>query len=370
MEFYENEGIKLLILKNKNREKIIGRALIWDEAYDEDGDNFPFIDRIYGDDITIALFRRWAYLNGYASKKYQSYDEKMDFLYNGKTVEKTVYYDMKNVIEDYEGCGIPYLDTMTFYLENGSLTNSGYERYLYELDSTDGNSEIFTKYVECSICGDEISEEDAFWTPNDEPMCYYCEQNTAGWCPECGERITYEDLSDGDGIEFDGEFYCQSCFKEKYVYCVDLDDYALKEDAIWDENTKYYYYYEENIPKNDEDDEEENEKPNTEEFDIKKHVIFFENEKQYKTILKILYEYFPNVKWITDDRPTKWWGEFYNETMRGFIIGHDYKMMTLTKYCDDVEILMYSKFTYSQFVCKLINSNIISEDMFKKLYNL
>ena len=60
----------MVIKRNKKTDLISGRAILWDCSLD--GNNIKFLDRIYGDDITMAQFKHYAIEKQYAYKKFQS----------------------------------------------------------------------------------------------------------------------------------------------------------------------------------------------------------------------------------------------------------------------------------------------------------
>jgi len=252
IKFYEKEGIKLLILKNKNYDYIIGRALVWEDTIDiETNESFKFIDRIYGDDITIALFKRWAYLNGYAHKKEQSYTNKTTFVFKGKKITKKLKYKLKNDINTYKDSGLPYMDTMTYLDDNSNTLYNFYKNDTIELTDTEGNfEEVFNFYI-CDNCGERVPEDGVCWI-GDTPYCEDCyDELVVGTCEECGRPILFDDSY----IEtITGGYICEHCWDD-YVYCDDVDSYVHHLDAHYSKIDGCYYYYKDSMPENNSDNE-------------------------------------------------------------------------------------------------------------------
>ena len=124
--YIENpEVCQLLIFKNINGDKLLGRALLWTDV-----DGKKLMDRIYTTkDNYIKLFKKWADKNNYK----QIYDE--DF-----------YTTIKVEPKDYKK--YPYMDTFSYYSqEKGLLYNDGndVERPYHRLQDTGGGSSFYEK---------------------------------------------------------------------------------------------------------------------------------------------------------------------------------------------------------------------------------
>lgn len=131
--FYPNTVQSLVAY---NADGYVGRALLWNEVKGP-YPNIKVMDRIYGSDEIIQMFKNWAKENGYFRKEYQTYSSKQSFIDpDGLNVSLmlTVNHPTQSEYEDE----FPYMDTFTF--GNGiELNNFGFdnsEQYTY--NCTDG----------------------------------------------------------------------------------------------------------------------------------------------------------------------------------------------------------------------------------------
>ena len=107
--------VSLLVLLN-NKNKLIGRALLWSI-----GDT-KIMDRIYtvNDENYQYHFKKWADDNGYWYKKEQRWNNTLYFEQKGKVDYKELEIQLKNFDFEY----YPYMDTFKFVdLKNGVLYN-------------------------------------------------------------------------------------------------------------------------------------------------------------------------------------------------------------------------------------------------------
>lgn len=104
---YEDSA-KMLIATNKDGE-LMGRALLWDDVKNIDSnETIKFMDRIYGNDITIEAFKTWAYANGYYHKAYQNYERLEEVIHpvSKSEIEMNMSVEVTGGHDQY-----PYLDT-------------------------------------------------------------------------------------------------------------------------------------------------------------------------------------------------------------------------------------------------------------------
>jgi len=80
-------------------------------------------------------------------------------------------------------------------------------------------------WVECAECGGYTYPSDSIEVDG-RVLCSDC-ANSAGWahCSDCGK------VTDDNACSEDGDYYCQSCYDEKYVKCESCDCEVCKEDA-------------------------------------------------------------------------------------------------------------------------------------------
>lgn len=61
----------------------------------------------------------------------------------------------------------------------------------------------------CERCGRFVSDEDAYWGPDDDPLCETCFEEHCARCEDCEEVFWIEDLH-----EIAGCFFCENCYDE------------------------------------------------------------------------------------------------------------------------------------------------------------
>lgn len=132
-DFYPNSVQSLVAY---NADGFIGRALLWNEVKGLSHD-IKVMDRIYGKDDTIQMFKDWARENGYYRKEHQNYSSKQCFVDpEGMNVSLrlTVNHPTQSEYEDE----FPYMDTFT-YGNGNELNNFGFdESEQYTYNCTDG----------------------------------------------------------------------------------------------------------------------------------------------------------------------------------------------------------------------------------------
>lgn len=111
-EIYEDNA-KMLILKDRNEDKIYGRALIW-ELETEDGDKYTLLDRIYCiKNSIVGMFIDYANKNNMLHLKDQTYG-RYEFYQNDELVlnckHKNVFVKLNKEPIDYPK--MPYVDTV------------------------------------------------------------------------------------------------------------------------------------------------------------------------------------------------------------------------------------------------------------------
>lgn len=132
LDFYVNNPshINMVVLLDKETNKVKGRAIIWKESLFVFGNQLiqgTFMDRIYtNSDKDIALFKSWATEKGYIYKSKQSYDSQHSFIYNGTKKHGNIFSKIKSWRYNR-----PYFDTMVegcFFQNNDkSFIGNNYE---------------------------------------------------------------------------------------------------------------------------------------------------------------------------------------------------------------------------------------------------
>lgn len=114
--YADNDMISMLIMLEPRRDRVIGRALLWDLGDEK------IMDRVYTnyDEQYSALFTYWAKQNGYAHKQQNNWFNTIKFRENGETVEKQLEVQLQN----WHYGAYPYLDTFKWMdVEQGKLFN-------------------------------------------------------------------------------------------------------------------------------------------------------------------------------------------------------------------------------------------------------
>jgi hypothetical protein len=109
--YVRNSNVRMLILKSRTEtDKIIGRALIWDnvKSNSEDEPSFTVLDRYYGPDKYNRYVIEYAKSQGWHSKQSNA-AQNFDYITpNGKTLYTESFYVELNYFKFYQ---YPYLDT-------------------------------------------------------------------------------------------------------------------------------------------------------------------------------------------------------------------------------------------------------------------
>lgn len=113
-------AVKLLVLLDTKRNKVMARALLWDsvniinswlvsegESELSTGGGYKFMDRIYTSNPKLeAIFHKYADTHGYIKKRYQRHSEYTTFKYKGNFYNLKIETDLKNI-----NVLFPYMDT-------------------------------------------------------------------------------------------------------------------------------------------------------------------------------------------------------------------------------------------------------------------
>jgi len=271
LDFYSNYDVKILVLLNQYDE-IMGRALIWENVYNNIGDNFVFMDRIYTcNENHESMFKDYAIKHGYAYKKRQSYDYRLNVIYKDKVYD---YCEMSIIGSGYfnDNSYFPYLDTFLYCSDSMELSNKDGQYCLndtsgrYETNGINVNGVWYSEdeVVYSEVYGDYILLDEAI---DIDGMWY--DISDSNIINVDGE---YYHIDDGD-IVF-SEYHCEwmhcndayyseyenDYFKDNEVFWCDIqEDYFLNEDKVYSslhdcyitsclaEYSKIqgYYYYDE-----------------------------------------------------------------------------------------------------------------------------
>lgn len=189
IEFYaaNTERVDMLVAFNDD-DKVCGRAILWKSDCDT-----KIMDRIYGTEIIIEKFKKWAIENDYIHKESQSYDSSSEWI--GKDGYFTSDYEITvNNIRK-----MPYMDSFKY------------------TDDLDGNTMVLSNNTGDYCFTDTDGCSETFDNENDDDYVY---------CARSDDRIH---IDDARYVPSASEYYRA----EYCVYAEDTDEYDLEDDCVW-----------------------------------------------------------------------------------------------------------------------------------------
>lgn len=215
--FADNKNVKLLILRSEdNKDKIVGRALLWDlgQINGEDVDG-KFMDRIYFiKNYQKDLFVEHAENNSWYHKETQ-HSSAEDPVWNPNTgLYETMKLKTKASFKESSTDKYPYLDTLKwFYVDEGFLSNT--------IEYREDGEVYFLEDID----GDYLKVEDGIWVNH---YMQYVDQDDLVWCEYGEEWRKHDDVINLEYLEeFATEQYAESgCVQSPNGHWV------LKEDAV------------------------------------------------------------------------------------------------------------------------------------------
>lgn len=236
IEFYAiNEGkISMLILIDEETDKIFGRALLWDD----DSFDFTYMDRIYGSDLTVARFKKYAKENGLAHKYEQSYSNSTDWVRydedgNAIHFEKSnLHITLKNHDE------YPYMDTFKYTDDyNGSTITLNNCDGCYTFNFTDGGNDDLRGNV-CEISGERLDPDDEVCIGDYYYHVRYCIEDIHGnYILERDSKY----LAYRDGYAYEDDCVYVSNEASNYYDEWILRDNATRVNGEWYHDDELYY---------------------------------------------------------------------------------------------------------------------------------
>lgn len=133
-----SEKVKMLVHISDDG-KLRTRALLWEEVYDENGNKFKVMDRIYSVyDYEMLSFKKWATDNNYIYKKEQSSKKERLFI----TATGVSDLKLKVKLDKWKINCYPYIDTFKFLnYKDGVLSNNDNCLFDFILVQNDGSLE-------------------------------------------------------------------------------------------------------------------------------------------------------------------------------------------------------------------------------------
>jgi hypothetical protein len=148
--YKENENCRLLILLDKNSNKITGRALVWKMEKSPCGAKY-FMDRVYtNNDYDINRFIEYAKSKDWMYKSRMKSDptNSISFTWRGEEISGRVVVKLRI----WEFRKYPYMDTLKFLnTKRGFLTNAPNNTRHKYLNSTEGEAN-YCCYDGCGYC--------------------------------------------------------------------------------------------------------------------------------------------------------------------------------------------------------------------------
>jgi hypothetical protein len=140
MRIYAANPNKVKMLINLDSSgKLKTRALLWEDAEDNNGNKYKIMDRIYSVyDHEVESFKKWAKQNGYIFKYEQS--AKNEIFFNTGESIKDLYLKIK--LDSWKLKKYPYIDTFKYLsYSDGILSNNPANKYDFVLIQNDGQLE-------------------------------------------------------------------------------------------------------------------------------------------------------------------------------------------------------------------------------------
>ena len=237
-DYYDNsKNVNLLVLFSdipENKDKIVGRALIWDL---EKPKGRKFMDRVYYRyETDLALFKLYAEEKGYLYKKRQNSDANVQ-IYDPISKQSKVIY-MKTPPTFKKADHYPYMDTLKFFnIDKGYLTNDD--------DTSDGDT-FFV--LEDTAGGHEHGGEtlvyvDYYGTSYDENDLKFCELGS-----------DWRTFDDATWIQDQEKYATEEYLSNNMVWCDYEQTYYDKDKVVWSVYNDSYINIENSIQMHENDD--------------------------------------------------------------------------------------------------------------------
>ena len=139
---YSGNASMLILRSASDSTKLLGRANLWIL-----NDGRKFMDRIYCDESNIAKFKKWAFENGYITKRRQGYDHPATMVMEDgvsvETIQMQVSIDSSFCDASTESPRVPYMDTFKYLNATEGLIQNyapedGCTDMWYQMENTDG----------------------------------------------------------------------------------------------------------------------------------------------------------------------------------------------------------------------------------------
>jgi len=220
--------------------QLIGRCLLWKNVkivFDGYSETHTLMDRIYGSESTVKLFKNHAKKHGYACKEEQSAGKNAVNLWdtNQKTWKLGIAYHLQ-LDKRFRPRHAPYMDTLRYYDDSKMIMGTMGYNHDISFTSTNGRP-YYEKHIidaeggpyYCCACSADIQSGEYIRWVDDNPFCEECFQNRYFICPECGD-IHRNDC--GIFVAHRAETYCRQCFDRLFIYCKECGKHYDKDDGV------------------------------------------------------------------------------------------------------------------------------------------
>lgn len=352
LDMYEKnpETVKLLILKSKEeKDKIIGRALLW--YIDTILIDKIFMDRIYTiNDEDVELFINYAKRNKFIYKTKQGFEA-------GKLIDSSTNEEIKSIkvkLENIDFNEYPYLDTLYYYnSEKGILSNDSSLDYDMTLLGTNGEPESIQQ--------------------NEETLRNELEMESIDYLAETyGMRPIYVALNEEDfvndfiNIEVDNFIDSGEDFLSNYSY--ELKDIISSED-IYDEVyvlfDKFFSEFQNDIESFLEEELDDKKTKNIEFTSNYLKEYFKKNMDIFKRMVDYVYNNFTSSYnlWDSDFGKVLW-----EEIDRSEKIEYITKLLKDNFYLDNIiGIFGYDKYLYDDGLINILKNYINKEKLIDEI---
>ena len=211
-----------MVVALDNEHKLLGRALVWKNT------SGRFMDTIYAKDDVRPMFIKFAKDNDMYYKSSQSCHHHV-FDMKGDENVGDMYISVK--LSEWEYYQYPYLDTMMYLLDDGTLTNRAPYDDHKKLRCTDGGYEENSSYTEDCVTGERICEDDATYIDYRFEGRWY-----SGYTMESTVYVRSEGTTalEEHTIEVNGDAYLRD--SDEIVYVHRVDEYMHTDDVVFDED--------------------------------------------------------------------------------------------------------------------------------------
>lgn len=215
---------------------VIGRAIIWNAINDKTGEKVIFMDRAYGNDLTITALTNFGKEMGAWVKYRQTYSCDRAI----STIGEVEHIEFSVTLKNSENKRWPYLDTMYYTnddeLNDNIITITSYDGDC-QLTSTEGyaegRQEDDENYV-TTACGDWVHQDECVWVCHLDEYIYETE---SVYSDSYGEYIR-----ESDAVYVDNDYFLDT--DDDIIQCVSGQSHH-KDNCTWNRLYDEWFYEDE-----------------------------------------------------------------------------------------------------------------------------